>query len=77
MRTTVDIPDELLRVAKERAGAQGCTLSQLVELALQAHLEAEATSGAFKLLVRGTSSGSYPSPTRVHELLESEERGEV
>ena len=35
MRTTVDVPDELLREAKERAARSGRTLGQVVEDALR------------------------------------------
>ena len=36
MRTTVDIPETLLREAKERAARRGSTLGQVVEEALRA-----------------------------------------
>lgn len=34
MRTTVDIPDEVLQAAKQRAASRGLTLSQVVSEAL-------------------------------------------
>ena len=39
MRTTVDIPEELLREAKERAARNGRTLGQVVEDALRASFQ--------------------------------------
>jgi hypothetical protein len=36
MRTTIDIPEPLLREARERAARRGSTLGQIVEEALQA-----------------------------------------
>ncbi len=41
MRTTVEIPDLLLRRAKEKALAQGTTLKEVVIRALQRDLEAD------------------------------------
>jgi hypothetical protein len=74
MRTTVDIPRDLLRAAKERAARQGETLSQLVQRALQAHLDAakQASKEAFTLLEAGKPGGRYPSPSEVHRLLDDE-----
>ena len=39
MRTTVDIPEELLREAKERAARNGRTLGQVVEDALRSSFQ--------------------------------------
>lgn len=48
MRTTVDVPDDLLREAKARAGRSGRTLSQVV---------ADALRGSF---ARGTEAQAEP-----------------
>jgi hypothetical protein len=40
MRTTIDIPDPLFRMAKERAAETGVSLREVVLLALRAHLGA-------------------------------------
>jgi hypothetical protein len=40
MKTTVDIPDHLLRRAKILAVEKGCTLREMISEALQAHLSA-------------------------------------
>ena len=40
MRTTIDIPDPLFRMAKERAAETGVSLREIVLLALRAHLGA-------------------------------------
>jgi len=44
MRTTVDVPDELLREAKERAARSGRTLGQVVEDALRASFQRSAVA---------------------------------
>jgi hypothetical protein len=42
MRTTVDLNEDLLRRAKERAAQSGSTLRQVFEHALRAHLDDRA-----------------------------------
>lgn len=58
MRTTVDIPEELLREAKERAARGGRTLGQVVEDALRAsfqRVDAVSDHGSVRLpTFRGT-----------------------
>lgn len=75
MRTTVDIPDELLRAARERAARHGDTLSGVVQRALRAHLEADERSGEqhFELIVAGSAKGRAPSADEVHRLLDAED----
>lgn len=41
MKTTIDIPDELLRLAKARASLRGVSLRQFVTDTLRARLERE------------------------------------
>lgn len=45
MRTTINLPESLLRAAKERAAAQGRTLTSLIAEGLRSVLQ-EAPSGA-------------------------------
>lgn len=75
MRTTVDIPDDLLRAAKERAARRGQTLSEVVQLALRAQLDGAngAANEPFDLLVEGAPGGRYPSAEEVHRLLDADE----
>lgn len=42
MKTTIDIPDELFRLAKARAALNGVSLRQLVTDTLRSHLEQAA-----------------------------------
>jgi hypothetical protein len=50
MKTTIEIPDPLLRRAKALAAKQGASLKELVELALRHFLESQpAASGRFTL----------------------------
>lgn len=56
MRTTVDIPETLLREAKERAARRGSTLGQVVEEALRATFarsDAAAADGPVELPTYG------------------------
>ncbi|HVW90363.1 MAG TPA: hypothetical protein VHC01_12945 [Gaiellaceae bacterium] len=56
MRTTVDIPETLLREAKERAARRGSTLGQVVEEALRAtfaRTDAAADEGPVELPTYG------------------------
>ena len=50
MRTTIELNDELLRRAKQRALAEGVTLREVVEGALRAQLEPRrGAPGCYKL----------------------------
>jgi metal-responsive CopG/Arc/MetJ family transcriptional regulator len=75
MRTTVDIPEDLLRAARERAARRGETLSEVVQLALKSHLEQAEQAGEerFELIVAGTPGGRYPASDEVHRLLDADE----
>lgn len=77
MRTTVDLPDDLLRAAREDALRRGETLSRVVAEALQAHLAGRdpGRRRPFKLIVAGVPSGRAPSPAEVYRLLDEEEPG--
>jgi hypothetical protein len=49
MRTTIDISDELLRLAKKRAADEGATLRQVVEAALRLYLVKSPNRTGYKL----------------------------
>jgi hypothetical protein len=51
MRTTIDLPEPLLKNAKRRASERGVTLSVILEDALRTHLAARPAkrAGSFKL----------------------------
>lgn len=74
MRTTVELPEELLRNAKERAARSRLSLSQFVQLAVRNEIERVecASSDAFELIVRGETGGRAPGPHQVHALLHDE-----
>jgi hypothetical protein len=46
MRTTVDLPDELLRQARSRAAEEGTTLTALLADGLRLRLEREAAASS-------------------------------
>jgi hypothetical protein len=48
MRTTIDMNDELLRLAKNRAVREGITFRQLLENALRSHLAPLAGKRTYK-----------------------------
>jgi hypothetical protein len=49
MRTTIDIGDELLRRAKQRATDDGIPLREVVETALREFLSGKAKKSGYKL----------------------------
>ena len=49
MRTTLDLNDELLRGAKQRAATEGTTLRAVVERALRSHLEGGKQKSGYRL----------------------------
>lgn len=49
MRTTIEITDELLRRAKEKAAAEGTALRQVVETALRLYLAKPHKKTSYKL----------------------------
>ena len=62
MKTTLDLDDELLRLAKQRAAAQGIALRRYVEDALRARiLPGPERRRAFKLDVPIVSGKSPPA----------------
>jgi hypothetical protein len=49
MRTTLDIADEILRLAKKRAADNGVALRQVVESALRAYLSGRPKGSGYRL----------------------------
>jgi predicted transcriptional regulator len=73
MPTTIEISDELARVAGKLAAGRGESLSCLMERALRRYLEtAAAEDEPFILLEAGTPGGRYPTPAEVQQLLNEE-----
>jgi hypothetical protein len=64
MRTTVDIPDELLRRAKSEAALRGRKLKDLVEEGLRLVLEKEETPSSTQ------ERPKQPRPGSLHEALQ-------
>jgi predicted transcriptional regulator len=76
MRTTVDLDPRLLARAKQLATQQHRTLSSIVGDALGAYLgarRATATDPPFKLLVRGSPKGRFPTPAEIAAIEEEED----
>ena len=66
MRTTVDLNDVLIRLAKQRALEQGITLRAIMEMALQAYLHQEKQKQGYKLRWR-TESGRLRPGVRLDD----------
>ncbi len=49
MRTTIEITDELLRKAKEKAISEGVPLREVIEMALRSYLARPKKRGDYKL----------------------------
>lgn len=49
VRTRLDVNDELMRLAKQRAAEEGESLESVLERALRAHLAAPAERSKYKL----------------------------
>ncbi len=64
MRTTVDLPDELLRRAKSEAALRGRTLKDLVAEGLRLVLEQENAPGS-----RAKQPARPPRPGSLHDLM--------
>jgi hypothetical protein len=76
MRTTIDLDEELLARAKEKAARQKTTLSGLVTEAVQAYLLVPTDAPdarRFVLVTAGRPGGTYPSPEAVAALLDEED----
>lgn len=66
MRTTVDINDVLIRLAKQRALEQGITLRAVIETALQSYLRQEKQRQDYRLRWR-TESGRLRPGVRLDD----------
>lgn len=60
LRTTFDIPDELLRQAKRRAADEGAPLKRIAEEALRQFLRGPASRSRYKLRWRTQSGRILP-----------------
>ena len=60
MRTTLEIPDELFRQAKNRAADEGAPLRQVVEAALRLYLAKRTRRSGYKLRWRTESGRLLP-----------------
>ena len=49
MRTTVNLPDDLMRAAKSRAAEEGVTLTQLIAEGLRSRVETTSPQPEFRL----------------------------
>lgn len=73
MRTTLELPDDLVRAMKIRAAQTDSTLTSVITQALRAGLDAESPSRGDRVtfpLVRGTrvAAADELSPERIAEL---------
>ncbi len=75
MRTTVDLPDALLALAKSAAAKRGTTLSAVVAEALGAHLARKRAESAppFELVVRGRAGARMPTAEEIEATLDDED----
>jgi len=63
MRTTIDIPDELMKMAKKKAIEEGITLKQLFTKTLEKELaDAPSSSSTPWKKLKGTGSAQRLSP---------------
>ena len=74
MRTTVDLPDSLLRLARRRASTAGTTLSGLVTEALRAFLTSVREPEApYEVLTFGTPGARFPTEAEMRDALDAED----
>ena len=74
MRTTVDLPDELLRQARERAAAEGTTLTRLLADGLRLRLDDSAPPPPARPLPRSVVGGGlrpWIDPSSTASLLDA------
>ena len=76
MKTTIDIPDELFRLAKARASLSGISLRQFVTDTLRAQLEREHTQAQSSdppwTKGFGGLADLAPETARIRQLIEDE-----
>jgi Bacterial antitoxin of type II TA system, VapB len=74
MRTTVDLPDSLLRSARRRASVAGTTLSGVVIEALRAFLTStRETEEPYEVLTYGSPGAKFPTDVEMREVLDTED----
>jgi hypothetical protein len=75
VRTTIDLPDSLLRLARRRASTAGTTLSGLVTEALQAFLTTSVreSEAPYEVLTFGTPGARFPTEAEVRDALDAED----
>ncbi len=62
MKTTINVNDQLLRQAKQRAAHRGITLTRFIEDALRAKLmDGDSAPSAFKLRLRTVRGHAPPN----------------
>lgn len=62
MKTTINLNDQLLRRAKQRASRRGTTLTRFIEDALRAKLmDGDRDAGAFKLQLKTVRGHAPPN----------------
>lgn len=80
MKTTLEIPDHLMRDLKERAARDGKTMSELVEAALRALLEEKPEAKELPPLPTWNGGGflvNIDSRSEWYDALEDDEAGDV
>jgi hypothetical protein len=79
MRTTVDLPDSLLRLARRRAGTAGSTLSGIVTEALRSFLTSSVREPEepYELLTFGARGAKFPTESEIRGALDAEELGSL
>jgi hypothetical protein len=79
MKTTLEIPDHLMRALKERAARDGTTMSELVEAALRTLLEETPAAKELPPLPTWNSGGllvNIDSRAEWYDQIEDDEEGD-
>jgi hypothetical protein len=71
MRTTIDLPDELMRTAKQKAAEDNTTLREIFDRALRQYLAGPQPQKPFKLRLKPLPGGKMLIP---ESMLESREK---
>jgi hypothetical protein len=71
MRTTIDLPDELMRTAKQKAAEDNTTLREIFERSLRQYLAGPQPQKPFKLKLKPLPRGKLLIP---ESMLESREK---
>ena len=75
MRTTIDLPDDLLRQTKAVAALRGMKMKDLIEQILRAGLTSPSKVDGHKIPATISWSGPFPELTnaKINELLDQED----